>query len=470
MSIVTDALNRLQSMRAQSVRPAVSSDPVSSGPEEVVVEEGSEESTRTTKFLTVSFGSFLVVASMAMGAFWWGESLVVGVPELTLSVPSHAVESPSPVVALPQNPLASDQKEPVSPEKDVTISADQPISVSSELMSGGEFVPSQGSDDPNPQQIASLSPPTRHELQEEKLEKQIEAVPAIQGKLELYGSHETKQTKPKELVQIDEASEQVRLENVPRSSMNDSARDMANVSPSSIPTDSEKILHPDISEKVATSARSEPEESVPSSKFSDPESPVALARVAAKNPHPSDEAHVSAVQSLKSRSDVQRAQLQKRLTPEQRLAKAQLLITQRSHAKALQVLNPLFATLPEAWEPWFWMGTAQLGLGDLDKAENAFMEGLVRDDTVPHLWVQRAVIDQQRGQYTLAMDALRQAELLAPDLPEVQLNLAYNLEQQGNQKLARRHYQQYLALTEGKASYHVVRRKVLERVLRLGTS
>ena len=158
------------------------------------------------------------------------------------------------------------------------------------------------------------------------------------------------------------------------------------------------------------------------------------------------------------------------LTPEQRLAKARLLITQRSHGEALRVLNPLFATLPETWEPWFWMGTAQLGVGDLDKAENAFMEGLVRNDSIPQLWVQRAVIDQQRGQYTLAMDALRQAELLDPDLPEVQLNLAYNFERQGEQNLARGHYEQYLALTEGQSSYHAVRRKVLERVMRLSRS
>ena len=112
------------------------------------------------------------------------------------------------------------------------------------------------------------------------------------------------------------------------------------------------------------------------------------------------------------------------------------------------------------------MGTAQLGVGDLDKAENAFMEGLVRDETVPHLWVQRAVIAQQRGQYKSAMDALRQAEFLAPDLPEVQLNLAYNFDHEGNTKLALRHYKEYLSLTEGKASYHRVRRKVLERVIR----
>ena len=162
--------------------------------------------------------------------------------------------------------------------------------------------------------------------------------------------------------------------------------------------------------------------------------------------------------------------VQSRLSPEQRLVKAQLLIEQQSHADAMEVLEPLFVDPPSTWEPWFWMGTAQLGLGNLGKAEEAFMEGLVRDDTVPYLWVQRAVIAQQRGQYGQAMDALRQAEFLDPELPEVQLNLAYNLEQQGHNRLARRHYQRYLSLTEGKMTYHAVRRKVLERVLRMGSS
>ena len=184
----------------------------------------------------------------------------------------------------------------------------------------------------------------------------------------------------------------------------------------------------------------------------------------------SNRAHVSQEPSFGRRAEVVASKASTRLSPQQRLTRAQALIAQQSHAEALQVLNPLFATLPVTWEPWFWMGTAQLGVGNLDKAENAFMEGLVRDDTIPHLWVQRAVIEQQRGQYILAMDALRQAELLAPDLPEVQLNLAYNLEQQGNPKLARGHYQQYLSLTEGKPTYHAVRRKVLERVVRMGRS
>ena len=49
-----------------------------------------------------------------------------------------------------------------------------------------------------------------------------------------------------------------------------------------------------------------------------------------------------------------------------------------------------------------------------------------------------------RGQYSQALNLLHQAELLAPTLPQVHLNLALILESQGNTSSALRHYRQYL--------------------------
>ena len=80
------------------------------------------------------------------------------------------------------------------------------------------------------------------------------------------------------------------------------------------------------------------------------------------------------------------------------------------------------------------------------------MEGLARDATVPQLWVQRALVSQQQGRFGEALDALRQAELLAPKLPEVHLNLAYALEVEGNRLVALKHYRTFLTLTEGQQS------------------
>lgn len=150
-----------------------------------------------------------------------------------------------------------------------------------------------------------------------------------------------------------------------------------------------------------------------------------------------------------------------------KLARAQYFITQRQYARAVTVLEPLFVQPPERWEPWFWLGTAQLGLGQWEKARASLVEGLARDATVPQLWVQRAVVSQQQGRFGEALDALRQAELLAPELPEVQLNLAYSLEVAGDRLVAVKHYRTFLTLTEGKKPYHATRKKVLDRISRL---
>jgi len=152
---------------------------------------------------------------------------------------------------------------------------------------------------------------------------------------------------------------------------------------------------------------------------------------------------------------------------EAKVARVQYLIKQRQYGQAVTMLQPLFVKPPDRWEPWFWMGTAQLGLGQLEEAEESFVEGLARDATVPQLWVQRALVSQQQGKFGEALEVLRQAELIAPQLPEVQLNLAYSLEVQGHIEPAVDHYHTFLALTEGNPAYYPARRKVLERVIRL---
>lgn len=150
-----------------------------------------------------------------------------------------------------------------------------------------------------------------------------------------------------------------------------------------------------------------------------------------------------------------------------KLARAQSFIKQRQYAQAINILEPLFVQPPERWELWFWLGTAQLGLGQWEKARASLVDGLARDATVPQLWVQRALVSQQQGRFGEALDALRQAELLAPKLPEVHLNLAYSLEVDGNRFLALKHYRTFLTLTEGKKAYHATRKKVLDRISRL---
>ena len=56
------------------------------------------------------------------------------------------------------------------------------------------------------------------------------------------------------------------------------------------------------------------------------------------------------------------------LDDSERLNQGSTFVKNRSYLKAIKVLEPLFATPPEEWETWFWMGTAQMGLGHYEKA------------------------------------------------------------------------------------------------------
>ncbi len=154
----------------------------------------------------------------------------------------------------------------------------------------------------------------------------------------------------------------------------------------------------------------------------------------------------------------------------ERLKQGSSFVRKRSYLNAIKVLEPLFAIPPEEWEPWFWMGTAQLGLGHYEKAGDYFREGLGRDETIPEIWVQCALAEHQRGNYSRALSLLRQAELLEPTLPQVHLNLAFTLESQGNTGSALRHYRQYLHLTNRNSTYLLTRQKVLDRILYLEPS
>ena len=152
------------------------------------------------------------------------------------------------------------------------------------------------------------------------------------------------------------------------------------------------------------------------------------------------------------------------LSLKKRLDHVQTLVAQQKYRKASELLQPLFAGPPKRWEPWFWLGTAQLGMDELEAAEHSFREGLARDSTIPHLWIQQALVAQQRGHFNEAINSLRQAEMLAPNLPEIALNLAYSLEWQGKTRHADHYYRKFLSVTEGRVRYHAARLKALARL------
>ena len=242
-----------------------------------------------------------------------------------------------------------------------------------------------------------------------------------------------------------------------------------------IPGQEEKPVTVTVAEAEASEALK------PAEAASAPDSPAKTTSAAAKDgparkprssPGVRSTAELLAARKADSASSHQRrnrvSSLLRNATPFQvKLARAQMFIKKQQYKRAVTVLQPLFMRPPEAWEPWFWLGTAQLGLGQWEKARISLVEGLARDATVPQLWVQRALVSQQQGRFGEALDALRQAELLAPKLPEVHLNLAYALDVEGNGAVAVKHYRTFLGLTEGKKAYHPTRKKVLDRISHL---
>ncbi|WP_447969401.1 tetratricopeptide repeat protein [Nitrospira sp. M1] len=467
MSIVTDALNRLQSARASRAQPLPAHDPVLSKADMPDSNEDEKKPTVDKTFVSVSIAGFLLALVVAIGAYWWGEYPTSDIKSMTSSVstgPDRSID------------LSRDNSvEPMPSEQDATLPAEPLV----ELLPG-ELPPlSPSYDEEDSLEVADpLEDGDREITVSVSTEVMAEPLPDSESQV----SDGVGLSVTPDSVATGEDREQEFQEDLSNGAgeargltENESRADMGLHSPDK--DASPQVLSP-LSERSEHSLQSEDrseafheardqrmdEKNVQSVSSADATSSLPSPNAEAQHLVQHDESAHEPMRTETRETSI--TEVSTRLSPKQRIVKARLLIQQQSHAEAIAVLQPLFILPPATWEPWFWMGTAQFGLGELDKAEDAFMEGLVRDDTVPYLWVQRAVIEQQRGQYGKAMDALRQAELLDPKLPEVQLNLAYNLEQQGQVNLARRHYRQYLTLTEGRSAYHGVRRKVLEHMLR----
>ena len=141
-----------------------------------------------------------------------------------------------------------------------------------------------------------------------------------------------------------------------------------------------------------------------------------------------------------------------------------VLVQRKAYADALQTMEPLLSQYPKRWEPWYWVGTAQLGLGRLDEAERSLTQAIARDATIVHVWVQLALVAQQREDHLLALRHLIKAERLAPTLPEVLLNKGYSSDALGQVEDAKQGYKAFLARTEGNSFYTGIRQRVTDRL------
>jgi len=147
-----------------------------------------------------------------------------------------------------------------------------------------------------------------------------------------------------------------------------------------------------------------------------------------------------------------------------RLMSGKLMIKDGQYDAAWQVMRPLLKTNPLDWKPWFWSGTAELMIGKLNDAAKHFDEALARNGRVAAIWVQRALVAQQRGRYAVAYQLLKIAEAQSPKSVQVMLNLGLTLDALGQKEAARDYYQRYLVHTSGTSNQWQARKIVIGRL------
>ena len=96
------------------------------------------------------------------------------------------------------------------------------------------------------------------------------------------------------------------------------------------------------------------------------------------------------------------------------------------------------------WQPWFWLGSAYLSLGEIDKAREHLDVAMGKDQTVAEIWLQLAIAEQAQENHAGALQYLQIAEQLNPDVALIYLNKAYSHERRGDVEPARFAYQRFL--------------------------
>ena len=157
-----------------------------------------------------------------------------------------------------------------------------------------------------------------------------------------------------------------------------------------------------------------------------------------------------------------------KVSPEKRLLAGQEAVINGEYNKAITKLRPALFYDDKNWEVLFWMGSAKLGLGLYNEADNYFKNALALNSEIPQLWTQRAIISQERDDHISALKFLQRAKTLSPNIPEVILNMAYSNDALGDKNGAVLAYREFLSLTRGNGLFAQQRQAVNSRLEELG--
>ncbi len=150
-----------------------------------------------------------------------------------------------------------------------------------------------------------------------------------------------------------------------------------------------------------------------------------------------------------------------------RLILASLLVQDQQYATAIAQLTQLVKPSNKDWRPWFWQGTALLMLGKLDQAASSLDEALQRESSRTSLWVQRALVEQERGSHRTALQLLAVAEQIEPDNAQVLINTAYSTEALADHENAIKTYRHFLSSNTENTASHKARHTVMSHLVKL---
>ena len=475
MSIIADTLNRLQSSSSSSTSKGSEGSPLPSSENPKERTQQIRTDSRLT-FWTIGIALILGLGGLALSTFWIGWNL-----DFEVAPNSHArltKNSPVPVPPLKtgsRNATSPAQDSPTSipPDAQLPITPAHQTNPESSLQMEGATSKKPFSKETTPTNIPTSVPLRKSQPIPPTLREQTNQMVSIPSEKAVQTDKETaidKKLNTEEPIKTSKESERLLSQKPPTYTDSEWALlkewkleepiTLSEESPSLIfeeepipngVTIEEQIQEPKQSKLLATPLANEiitTEEILTSSPppSTPPNSPVKIAALP-KQPESSN---------LKKKRH--------RPSSTNQLRHAQQLIRSKKYEDAVTLLSPLFQEPPVTWQPWFWMGTALLGKGDMEQADQFLLSGLARNDKIPQLWIQRAIVAQQRGDYQLAIHELRQAESLEADLPHIHLNMGYAYEQLGNHRLANQYYGKFLKLSEGQPTFFAIRKKLFARI------
>lgn len=149
---------------------------------------------------------------------------------------------------------------------------------------------------------------------------------------------------------------------------------------------------------------------------------------------------------------------------ETRSATLRDLLKAEDYPEVSKIAQTLTRDFSERWEGWFWLGTAQLAQGQMDAAEAVLERASKLNPKVAQIWVQRAIVAQERGDHAAAVKLLNEARELSPKSPQIYLNLGYSNDALGLTAEAEKNYIRFLSLTEGDSTYALQRKPIMGRL------